>query len=96
MPAVHRERWYDPNLIEPRPGQGYAQNIDTHRRRGSRGLNRQHPPAAHRRQRRPPHAGRIAGHAFDNEAPMYYAEAAAGSAWAKTMAFLADHLPVSS
>ena len=36
----------------------------------------------------------IAGHAFDNQAPMYHDEAAARSAWAKTMAFLADHLPV--
>ncbi len=38
----------------------------------------------------------IAGHAFDNQAPMFHDEAAARSAWAKTMAFLADHLPVSS
>jgi carboxymethylenebutenolidase len=37
----------------------------------------------------------IAGHAFDNEAPMYHDEAAARSAWSKTMAFLAEHLPVS-
>lgn len=35
----------------------------------------------------------IAGHAFDNEAPMFHDEAAARSAWSKTMAFLADHLP---
>jgi carboxymethylenebutenolidase len=37
----------------------------------------------------------IAGHAFDNEAPMYHDEAGARSAWSKTMAFLAEHLPVS-
>ena len=37
----------------------------------------------------------IAGHAFDNhEAPMFYNESAAKSAWAKTMAFLGTHLPV--
>jgi carboxymethylenebutenolidase len=37
----------------------------------------------------------IAGHAFDNhEAPMFYSEAAARAAWAKTMAFLGEHLPV--
>jgi carboxymethylenebutenolidase len=36
----------------------------------------------------------IAGHAFDDEAPMFHDEAAARSAWAKTMAFLAEHLPV--
>jgi carboxymethylenebutenolidase len=36
----------------------------------------------------------IAGHAFDDEAPMFHDEAAAKSAWAKTMAFLAEHLPV--
>jgi carboxymethylenebutenolidase len=36
----------------------------------------------------------IAGHAFDNhDAPMFWAEAAAKAAWAKTMAFLAEHLP---
>lgn len=36
-----------------------------------------------------------AGHAFDNhEAPMFHDEGAAGAAWAKTMAFLATHLPV--
>jgi carboxymethylenebutenolidase len=35
-----------------------------------------------------------AGHAFDNhEAPMFYNEAAANAAWAKTMAFLTQHLP---
>ena len=35
-----------------------------------------------------------AGHAFDNhEAPMFWNEAAARSAWAKTMAFLGEHLP---
>ena len=35
-----------------------------------------------------------AGHAFDNhEAPMFHNEAAAGAAWSKTMAFLAEHLP---
>jgi carboxymethylenebutenolidase len=37
----------------------------------------------------------IAGHAFDDEAPMFHDEAAARSAWAKTMAFLSEHLPVS-
>jgi carboxymethylenebutenolidase len=37
----------------------------------------------------------IAGHAFDNhESAMFYDEAAARSAWSKTMAFLAAHLPV--
>ena len=36
----------------------------------------------------------IAGHAFDDEAPMFHDEAAARSAWAKTTAFLAEHLPV--
>jgi carboxymethylenebutenolidase len=36
----------------------------------------------------------IAGHAFDNEAPMFHNEAAARSAWSKTMAFLAEHLPL--
>jgi acyl-CoA synthetase (AMP-forming)/AMP-acid ligase II len=36
----------------------------------------------------------IAGHAFDNhEAPMFYAESAAKAAWAKTLAFLGEHLP---
>ena len=35
-----------------------------------------------------------AGHAFDNhESEMFYNESAANSAWAKTMAFLAAHLP---
>ena len=35
-----------------------------------------------------------AGHAFDNhESEMFYDEAAARAAWAKTMAFLAEHLP---
>jgi carboxymethylenebutenolidase len=35
-----------------------------------------------------------AGHAFDNsEAPMFHDEAAAKAAWAKTMAFLAEHHP---
>jgi carboxymethylenebutenolidase len=35
-----------------------------------------------------------AGHAFDNhESAMFYNEAAANAAWAKTMAFLATHLP---
>jgi carboxymethylenebutenolidase len=38
----------------------------------------------------------IAGHGFDDEAPMFHDEAAARSAWSKTMAFLAEHLPVSS
>jgi carboxymethylenebutenolidase len=37
-----------------------------------------------------------AGHAFDNhESAMFYDEAAAKAAWSKTMAFLAEHLPVS-
>jgi len=37
----------------------------------------------------------IAGHAFDNhEAPMFWNEGAATAAWAKTMAFLGEHLPV--
>jgi carboxymethylenebutenolidase len=36
----------------------------------------------------------IAGHAFDNVAPMFHDEAAARSAWSKTMAFLAAHVPV--
>jgi carboxymethylenebutenolidase len=36
-----------------------------------------------------------AGHAFDNhESGMFYNEAAAKAAWAKTMAFLGEHLPV--
>lgn len=35
----------------------------------------------------------IAGHAFDNEAPLWHNEAAANSAWSKTVAFLAEHLP---
>lgn len=36
-----------------------------------------------------------AGHAFDNhEAAMFWNESAAQAAWAKTMAFLAQHLPV--
>jgi carboxymethylenebutenolidase len=36
-----------------------------------------------------------AGHAFDNhDNPMFYDEAAARAAWSKTMAFLAEHLPV--
>ena len=36
-----------------------------------------------------------AGHAFDNhESEMFYDESAAQAAWAKTMAFLAEHLPV--
>jgi carboxymethylenebutenolidase len=35
-----------------------------------------------------------AGHAFDNhKSEMFYDEAAAQSAWSKTMAFLATHLP---
>ena len=35
-----------------------------------------------------------AGHAFDNhEAPMFWNESAAKSAWSKTMAFLAEHHP---
>lgn len=38
----------------------------------------------------------IAGHAFDNPAPMYHDEAAARAAWSKTMAFLSQHLPVRS
>jgi len=36
-----------------------------------------------------------AGHAFDNhDSAIFYEESAAGAAWAKTMAFLAEHLPV--
>ena len=36
-----------------------------------------------------------AGHAFDNhESEMFHDEAAAKAAWSKTMAFLAEHLPV--
>jgi carboxymethylenebutenolidase len=36
-----------------------------------------------------------AGHAFDNhESEMFYDESAAQAAWAKTMAFLGEHLPV--
>jgi carboxymethylenebutenolidase len=36
-----------------------------------------------------------AGHAFDNhESEMFWNEAAAQAAWAKTMAFLGEHLPV--
>ncbi len=36
-----------------------------------------------------------AGHAFDNHASeMFYNESAAKAAWAKTMAFLATHLPI--
>ena len=36
-----------------------------------------------------------AGHAFDNHhAEQFHHEAAAAAAWAKTMAFLAEHLPV--
>ncbi len=35
-----------------------------------------------------------AGHAFDNhQSEMFYDEGAANSAWSKTMAFLASHLP---
>jgi carboxymethylenebutenolidase len=37
----------------------------------------------------------IAGHAFDNPAPMFHDVAAARSAWSKTMAFLAEHVSVS-
>jgi carboxymethylenebutenolidase len=37
-----------------------------------------------------------AGHAFDNhESEMFYNEAAAHAAWAKTMAFFGEHLPLS-
>jgi len=36
----------------------------------------------------------IAGHAFDNEAPLFHNEAAAKAAWSKTLAFLTEHLPV--
>ena len=35
-----------------------------------------------------------AGHAFDNDASAFYGEAAAKAAWAKTTAFLHEHLPV--
>jgi len=36
-----------------------------------------------------------AGHAFDNhESEMFYDESAAQAAWAKTIAFLAEHMPV--
>jgi carboxymethylenebutenolidase len=36
-----------------------------------------------------------AGHAFDNhESEMFYDEAAAAAAWAKTMSFLSTNLPV--
>jgi carboxymethylenebutenolidase len=36
-----------------------------------------------------------AGHAFDNhDSAIFYEESAAKAAWAKTMAFLAEHLPV--
>ena len=36
-----------------------------------------------------------AGHAFDNhESAMFWNESAAQAAWAKTMAFLGQHLPV--
>lgn len=36
-----------------------------------------------------------AGHAFDNhESEMFWTESAAQAAWAKTMAFLGEHLPV--
>ncbi len=36
----------------------------------------------------------LAGHAFDNhESEMFYDETAARAAWAKTMAFLGEHLP---
>jgi len=39
----------------------------------------------------------IAPHAFDNhEAPMFYNESGAHSAWSKTMAFLGTYLPVSA
>lgn len=34
----------------------------------------------------------IAGHAFDNQSPMFHDEAAARAAWSKTMAFLGEHL----
>ena len=38
-----------------------------------------------------------AGHAFDNhEAAMFHDEAAARAAWSKTMAYLTEHLPVST
>jgi carboxymethylenebutenolidase len=36
-----------------------------------------------------------AGHAFDNhESEMFWNESAAQAAWAKTMAFLGEHVPV--
>jgi carboxymethylenebutenolidase len=35
----------------------------------------------------------IAGHAFDNPAPLVHDENAAKAAWSKTMAFLSEHLP---
>jgi len=36
-----------------------------------------------------------AGHAFDNHhSDMFYDESAAAAAWAKTMAFLSEHLPI--
>lgn len=39
----------------------------------------------------------LAGHAFDNhESEMFYDEPAAKAAWAKTVAFLDQHLPVAS
>lgn len=39
----------------------------------------------------------LAGHAFDNhESEMFYDEPAAKAAWAKTVAFLDQHLPVTS
>lgn len=38
----------------------------------------------------------IAGHAFDNPAPMFHDEAAARAAWSKTIAFLSQHLPVAA
>lgn len=34
----------------------------------------------------------IAGHAFDNPAPMFHDEAAARAAWSKTLAFLGEHV----
>lgn len=36
----------------------------------------------------------IAGHAFDNPAPMFHDEAAALAAWSKSIAFLSEHLRV--